>query len=335
MPRSARIDAPGTLHHVIGRGIERRKIFIDDGDRNDFVQRLSELCLNGAMDVYAWALMPNHFHLLLKTRLQPLSVSMHRLLTGYVVNFNRRKRRHGHLFQNRFKSIVCQEERYFTEIVRYIHLNPLRANLVAGMGELEAYPFCGHGAVLGRVARPWQARDYVLKFFNQYPDSRLGYRNFIAAGARSGRRDDLVGGGLIRSQGGWSEVLALRRREEKTLFDQRILGDGEFVADIIARSQERLKDTLRFSSVKPAISSVGEKICKEYDLSPGELRSGSRRRAVVQARGVLSWIAVREMGYSGADVARYLGVSNSCVTRSVASNRKPDTVGVLLARLLH
>ncbi len=230
MPRSARIDAPGTLHHVIGRGIERRRIFLDDDDRDDFVQRLSELALSGAMDVYAWALMPNHFHILCKTRTQPLSVSMHRLLTGYVVNFNRRKRRHGHLFQNRFKSIVCQEDRYFTEMVRYIHLNPLRANLVADTRELECYPFCGHGAVLARVARPWQACDYVLKFFGIGLEARLGYRKFIAAGARMGRRPDLTGGGLIRSQGGWSEVLALRRREQKTPFDQRILGDGDFVA---------------------------------------------------------------------------------------------------------
>ncbi len=94
-----------------------------------------------------------------------------------------------------------------------------------------------------------------------------------------------------------------------------------------------MKKTLRLSPGKPAIAWVGEKICKEYDLSPGELCSGSRRRAVVQARGVMSWIAVREMGYSGADVARYLGVTNSCVTRSVASNRKPDIVGDVLGRL--
>jgi REP element-mobilizing transposase RayT len=333
MPRSARIDAPGTLHHVIGRGIERRRVFHDDEDRNDFLQRLSELTLSGAMDVYAWALMPNHFHILCKTRHQPLSVSMHRALTGYVVNFNRRKHRHGHLFQNRFKSIVCQEDRYFMELVRYVHLNPLRSNLVADLGELGRYPFCGHSAVLGRMARPWQATEEVLGFFGEGQDARRSYRNFIAAGARMGRRPELVGGGLIRSQGGWSEVLALRRREEKATFDQRILGDGDFVANVIAKSQERQKTTLRLSVEKPAIASVGERICQECDLSPSALRSGSRRRPVVRARGLLSWIAVREMGYSGAEVARYLGVTNSCVTRWVASNRKPDSVEDMRGRI--
>ena len=333
MPRSARIDAPGILHHVIGRGIERRRIFLDDGDRSDFVQRLSKLALGGAMDVYAWALMPNHFHILCKTRLQPLSVSMHRLLTGYVVNFNRRRRRHGHLFQNRFKSIVCQEDRYFKEMVRYIHLNPLRARLVAGVKELERFPFCGHGPILGKGPDPWQDVDHVLSFFGKGPDARRGYRRFVAAGRDMGRRPELVGGGLIRSQGGWSEVLALRQRAEKTASDQRILGDGEFVAEVMAQSGESLKSTLRWSLVKPGIECVGQEICQEFDLSAGELRSGSRRRAVVAARSVLSWIAVRELGYSGADVARYLGVTNSCVTRSVASGQQPQTVGDVLGRM--
>ncbi len=91
MPRLARIDAPGVLHHVMGRGIERKKIFLNDVDRNDFVTRLANLCKAGAMDVYAWVLMPNHFHILCKTREMPLGSIMRRLLTGYGVNFNNRK----------------------------------------------------------------------------------------------------------------------------------------------------------------------------------------------------------------------------------------------------
>ena len=100
MPRLARLDAPGVLHHVIGRGIERKKIFLNNRDRNDFVARLGELAEDDSMDIYAWALVPNHFHLLCKTNKRPLSSSMRKLLTGYVVNFNKRHKRHGHLFQN-------------------------------------------------------------------------------------------------------------------------------------------------------------------------------------------------------------------------------------------
>ena len=102
MPRQARLDAPGTLHHVMGRGIEATKIFRGDADREDFLSRLGELCQTGALAVYGWALLENHFHLLVRTGHEPLSRGMRKLLTGYVINFNLRYKRHGHLFQNRY-----------------------------------------------------------------------------------------------------------------------------------------------------------------------------------------------------------------------------------------
>ena len=124
MPRQARIDAPGALQHIICRGIERRAIFQDDVDRDDFVRRLSMVLLETDTRCYAWALIPNHFHLLLKTGTVPIAALMHKLLTGYAVRYNRRHGRHGHLFQNRYKSILCQEETYLLQLIRYIHLNP-------------------------------------------------------------------------------------------------------------------------------------------------------------------------------------------------------------------
>jgi REP element-mobilizing transposase RayT len=133
MPRKARLDAPGALHHIIVRGIERRKIFRDDADRDDFLERLGDILQDSQARCFAWTLMPNHFHLLLRTGLAPVSDVMRRLLTGYAVSFNFRHRRSGHLFQNRFKSILCQEDAYLLELVRYIHLNPLRARLVADL----------------------------------------------------------------------------------------------------------------------------------------------------------------------------------------------------------
>lgn len=333
MPRSARIDASGVLHHVIGRGIERRRIFLDDADRSDFLARLASLAHRGAMDVYAWALMPNHFHLLCRTRLQPLSVSMQRLLTGYAVAFNKRRRRHGHLFQNRFKSIVCQEDRYLKELVRYIHLNPLRSRVVKDLRALAAYPFCGHSAVLGRVRREWQKVGYVRALFG--PDSAKAiraYRRFIADGAGAGRKPELVGGGLVRSQGGWSEVLSMRRRSAKSVCDQRILGDSDFVRTLIDRMDERQRQNLRLLSARPAIDRICRQVCDRQGVLPGELCSGSRRRPVVAARYTVAYIAVREIGYSGAEVARHLGVSNSCITRSLATGRRPEA-GALAAEI--
>jgi putative transposase len=126
MPRQARLDSPGTLHHVMIRGIEQRRIVNDDQDRREFVQRLGALAEETQTLVYAWALMSNHAHLLVCSGPLGLATFMRRLLTGYAVSYNRRHRRHGHLFQNRYKSIVCEGDSYFTELVRYIHLNPLR-----------------------------------------------------------------------------------------------------------------------------------------------------------------------------------------------------------------
>jgi len=122
MARLARLDAPGVLHHIIIRGIERRNIFRDNQDRENLLERLGELLLETRTGCYAWAFLANQAHLLLRTGKVPIATLMRRLLTGYVVSFNRRHRRYGHLFQNRYKSIVCQEDLYFKELVRYIHL---------------------------------------------------------------------------------------------------------------------------------------------------------------------------------------------------------------------
>ena len=332
MPRLARLDAPGVLHHVMGRGIERKEIFFSDADRSDFLDRLAVLVEDGALDVYAWVLMPNHFHLLCKTRSRPLSSSMRKILTGYVVNFNRRHCRYGHLFQNRYKSIVCQEDRYLKELVRYIHLNLLRAGLVKDMAELSRNPWSGHSALMGKVKREWQDTDYVLSLFGQDRYRRRDYEKYVQKGAALGRRPELVGGGLVRSLGGWSEVLSLRSRGEKQRSDQRILGDSEFVQDVISGLDGLVKKNLRLSGHRIDMEALAQQVCRKYDISLTELCSGSRRRVIVEARGVASWIAVRELGYSGADVARYLGVTNSCVTRFVASGKKPD-VDDLIANL--
>ena len=131
MPRKSRIDAAGAIHHVIARGINKADIFSDNIDYRNFLSRLGIILNATKTACYAWALMPNHFHLLLRTGNTPVSTIMRRLLTGYAVNYNRRHNRFGHLFQNRYKSILCQEEPYLLELVRYIHLNPLRAGLIS------------------------------------------------------------------------------------------------------------------------------------------------------------------------------------------------------------
>ena len=120
MPQGPRLDAPGTLHHVIVRGIERRAIVDDDKDREDFVTRMGSVASDTETSIYAWALMSNHAHILLRSSTAGLPTFMRRFLSGYAIYYNRRHSRYGHLFQNRYKSIVCEEDPYFKELVRYI-----------------------------------------------------------------------------------------------------------------------------------------------------------------------------------------------------------------------
>ncbi|HSB68037.1 MAG TPA: transposase [Candidatus Methylomirabilis sp.] len=333
MPRQPRLDAPGTLHHVMGRGIERTKVFQDDTDREDFVGRLAELCRRRSLVVYAWALMPNHFHLLVRTGQAPLPDSMRKLLTGYVVNFNRRHRRYGHLFQNRYKSIVVEDDPYLLEVTRYIHLNPVRGGLVPGVRALRRYPWTGHAAILGTLARDWQDTATILADFGQ-PRRRAvaRYEAFVQEGLAQGRRPDLVGGGLIRSLGGWAQVLSLRRKGVTVPADARILGSGEFTEQMLADAARRELETLRLSRKMVDLATVAQRITAGQEVTDGELRSGSRRKAVVRARRVFCQVAVRGLGYSGATVARFLGVTTSSVNRLAVSEELPESKKFLNVR---
>ena len=195
MPRQARLDAPDTLHHVMVRGLERRVIFPDDGDRADFVNRLASLVTATGLTVYAWALLPNHAHLLVRTGHRPLPRVMRSLLTGYAGAFNRRHNRVCHLFQNRYKSIVVEEEPYLLELVRYLHLNPLRAKVVPDLRRLDRYAWTGHSALLGTIPRPWQDTQTILAQFSPTVGrARRAYRAFVVAGRPHGRRPEFQGG---------------------------------------------------------------------------------------------------------------------------------------------
>ena len=120
---------------------------------------------------------------------------------------------------------MCQEEVYLRELVRYIHSNPIRAGLVTRVEELNIYPYCGHSSLMGTDRRPWQDVDYVLGYFGKTArNARKAYLSYVEAGLAQGHRDELSGGGLIRSLGGWSEVKRLRSKGQAHIrSDERIL----------------------------------------------------------------------------------------------------------------
>ncbi len=332
MPRLARLDAPGVLHRVMGGGIERKKNFRNDRDRKDFLERLEQAAFEGAMEIYARVLMPNHFHILCKTKNIPLSASMRKILTGCVVNFNGRRRRRGRLFRNRFKSVVCREDLYFKEWVRYIHLNSTRGCSVEDLGRLNKYPWSGHSALVGKIGRKWRETRCASSFFGSSENSKANCLSCVEKGLGQGRRPELTGGGLIGSLGGWSEMSACRRRNERQVSDQRILGDGDFAEQVVSGLEDRINRNPRLSWRGIDMDAAADKIAGKYDISKSEPGSGSRRRPVASARRALSWICVRELGCSCADAARYLGVSNSCATRILPKGKTGDMKCIELER---
>jgi putative transposase len=286
------------------RGIEKRDIFNDDRDRAAFIDRLSRLLLNTGTDCLAWSLLSNHLHLLLRPNKGKLADMMRRLLTGYAVVFNLRHHRTGHLFQNRYKSIVCNEDTYLLELVRYIHLNPLRAGIVSSMQQLDTYQWSGHAVIVGHRKFPGQVTDDVLMMFDQ--DMRRAqklYRDFVAAGIPLGKRDELVGGGLKR-------LLKLSSINSFEAYDERILGSGGFVEHVWheAETSHNLEPPL-----PPSIEGIIERIATVFGLGASSLHHGSKEQRISEARAVICFVALRVFGYPGVDVSRNLGISRSGV----------------------
>jgi len=318
MPRQARLDAPGALHHIIIRGINRSPIFKDDEDKRLFLQRLGRTVTEGQCSVYAWVLMANHVHLLFKSGKHSISTVMRRVLTWYAQYFNRKHHRSGHLFENRYKSILCDEETYLLALVRYLHLNPMRAKIVSTLDELDRYRWSGHRAILGKVSHSWMETEYVLsRFGKSRRKAHAAYRRFIEEGMGMGRNAKLTGGKLVRDVGGWSGVLSLRTKGKTEKSDGRILGNGDFVQSVLQEIEDGQLRQLRLRRKGITIQDIIQEECGRYGVSTKELVNGSRRSLVSNVRATIAYRCMEEVGVSAAEIARQLGVTTSSITRGI------------------
>jgi putative transposase len=314
MPRGPRLDAPGTLHHVIVRGIDQGSIVRDDTDRKTFIDRVGLLAKGSGTCIYAFALMTNHAHILLKSGPDGISKYMRCLLTGYAQYYNRRHKRAGHLFQNRYKSIICEEETYFDKLVAYIHLNPLRAELVENLQQLADYPWSGHAVVMNKVRYDWMDRDYVLKFFGRTEGTaRKAYLLFLESEMGIDREQELSGGGLVRSQGGWENIQTMRKRGKKALGDERILGGVDFVKGILKEAEEREDSALPVNDRLRMLDDDIGQLCDAEGVTLAFLQSGSRVGKLPKLRKQLARKAVFEYGLTLVETAKRLGVTPNAV----------------------
>lgn len=302
MPRGPRLDIPGMVYHVICRGIERREIFIDTKDYRFFLNTLERIVKEEAT-LYAFCLMPNHTHLLLKPK-TGLATLMRRLLTSYALYFNRRHKRVGYLFQNRFKSTLVQYGEYFLELVRYIHLNPLRAGIVADLKDLSLYPYTGYSALMGKERASLVAVEDVLACFAERKrDARHLLVKFMREGLEKEHND--------RSQASIKEKIVAQNESasESSVIDRRILGGASFAAELIKKHEERLDPEVQEAHLKNLLN----KTASYFGLTCAELCSGTKNRLVAQARSVAVFLGARRMGIAPKTLADALGVRPSTV----------------------
>jgi putative transposase len=294
MPRSARADHPGALQHVMARGIERRRIFLDDEDRERFLARLGRIVAETGTRCFAFATMPNHYHLLLGIRSTPLSKVMARLGTAHGMGFNRRHDRVGHLFQNRYKSNLVKDDAGLLTLVRYIHLNPVKAGLVPSVEALADYPWTGHATLMGRRQATFLDAKFVLDQFGWEPlEARRGLLRWM----RKESGDDL----------------SLEEVYERPAPSGPAPDPGVIERDLFPEILRKRR--LREGGWDPA--RVRSAVCDHLGIDPELLRSGRRSRAASRAREAIAALVVDVLGRSHVEAARAVGACRQGAERAL------------------
>lgn len=274
MARKPRIHLPGGLYHVILRGNDGQSVFLADEDRCRFFLLLQEGTVRFGYRVHAFCLMTNHIHLALQVSDIPLSRAMQNLSLRYTRWVNWRRKRSGHLFQGRYKAVLVDADSYLLELVRYIHLNPVRAGMVT---DPEAYPWSGHRAYLGKESLPWLTTDWVLGQFGKSLDTaRTAYQAFVQDGLGEERRLEFHQGGE----------------------DSRLLGNDGFTEMCLAGSEYR-PPHLR-------VEDISAVVCQAYGIDEAELRAPSQRRIASEARAMIGWLGRELECVTLSEVARHV-----------------------------
>ena len=204
-------------------------------------------------------------------------------------------------------------------LVRYMHLNPVRAKVITTLRQLDRYSLSGHSTLMGNTKNEWMDTVYVLSQFGaRKKAARNAYRRFVGEGMAMSKSPELNGGGLIRSKGGWSQVLSARRSGQKETLDERILGSGDFVTAILKQAEEKTRCQLKLRRTDKSISKIIQEECKKGRASPNEMKGGSHRGKVSVLRASIAKRGVDELGLSMAEIARHVGVTTSSIAKAVA-----------------
>jgi len=304
MPRKPRIHLPGSFYHVIVRGNAGDPLFLEDSHRHHFYKLLQEGSVRFRYRIHAFCLMTNHVHLLLQVTDIPLSRLMQNLMLRYSTWFNKKRRRIGHLFQGRYKAILIDADAYLLELVRYIHLNPVRAKMVKLPDE---YPWSGHLALLGKEMLPWLCADYVLSLFDsEVMNAAEKYGGFVFDGLSEGTRPEF---GMGTHEG-------------------RLLGDDTFADKALSQAEERPVNRV-------TLDEVISEVCERFGISEEELTAAGKSRPASEARAIAAFLT-RELAHlSLTELAKKMGREVSAVSQAARRLEKMAHVNVQVAEMTH
>ncbi len=277
MPRKPRIEFNGAFYHVITRGNQKQEIFKAPDDYQKYLHLLTIYKNRYHFRLYAYVLMGNHVHLLIETQEVPLSKVFQGINQSYTVYFNRKYHMVGHLFQGRYKAVLCDKENYLLALLKYIHYNPIRAGIAK---ELSEYAWSSHNSYTGKDNPPGVVdTDQILRVFSEKKSrARKKYQNFI------------------------EEVGGLKKEDVYAVIDQRVQGSDEFAEQVF---REHEKNAVKPWKKEYTLDQIAEGINHLYAVSPESLRSAGRMRSLSAGRCLFS-LAAKDYGYKGVEIAEYL-----------------------------
>ena len=296
MARPLRIEYPGAYYHVMNRGLSRRDIFLEDKGRESFLDLLFDISRLWKVEIFAYCLMGNHYHLLLQTPKGGLSRAMRHLDGIYTQQFNRGHRRDGPLFRGRYRAILIDAEQYFLSVVRYIHQNPVMAGVVSDM---DRYRWSSHRGYLYKSERPvWLNTDAVLSRFGRLRE----YQEFMHSEMER-------------------EVVDFY----KAAYQRPILGDRGFIGWV----KQRLGDRAKVEEEKPEsrrvfglrVEEIARVTARVYGKRLEELRR-SRRGEENEARSMAMYLCRTLGGHRHSEIGRVLGLEKTSSVSSACSRMK-------------
>ena len=282
MARKARLIVPGAVYHVMAQCIENYQLFSDDADKEHFLAFL-EACLNRTNTrCYAWVLMKNHYHLVLRIGDIELWEIMKPLNMRYAQYHGRKTARSGPLFMDRYKSIVTQDQNYIQELVRYVHLNPVRAGICKNLSTLDRYPWSGHSVLMGNSIRKFQdVRSVLRRFGSTDKAARASYCRFLRDGLKENAdKDTLID--LVRKSNAGSES----GRKAACW----VIGDQKFVQKVTASAQARQLRISRFEREGGRFDVIAETICSVFNIPVEMLQRRQRGGMASEARKAFAYI---------------------------------------------